>query len=208
MPIRPFALERYFAEHEFSAELPAVLLRRRGLTLPELLALADAETAPSGKSSPSATPRARDCPSSAAKSRHSIESVAREDVLVFAGAEEAILSGSPACSAGAIMPSSPGPATSRSRVARGAGADVSRWELRDSELGAGSRRAARPLRPDHAAHRRQLPPQSNRRAARSRELGRDRLHRPRRRCLALLRRGLPRAGIRSGRPAARGRGLL
>ena len=44
MPIRPFALERYFAEYEFTAELLLCSSDVEAYALRELLALADDET--------------------------------------------------------------------------------------------------------------------------------------------------------------------
>ena len=44
MKIKPFALERYFAEHEFSAPYLLSCSDAEPLTLSELLNMADAET--------------------------------------------------------------------------------------------------------------------------------------------------------------------
>ncbi|HVM00874.1 MAG TPA: aminotransferase class I/II-fold pyridoxal phosphate-dependent enzyme [Egibacteraceae bacterium] len=90
MRLPPFALERYFAQHEFTAPMLLCASDVEPMTLPELLALADDglrahwESLSLGYTESGGHPLLREAIAS------SSDSLGAEDVLVFAGAEEAI----------------------------------------------------------------------------------------------------------------------
>ncbi|MGZ4279460.1 MAG: aminotransferase class I/II-fold pyridoxal phosphate-dependent enzyme [Solirubrobacteraceae bacterium] len=130
MPIRPFALERYFAEHEFSAELLLCSSDVEPYTLHELLALADDETRALwdgltlGYTEPAGHPLLR------AEIAALYPGLEADDVLVFAGAQEAIFAFAQTAlgdddHAVVVTPAY----QSLHEVARAAGAEVSTVEL-------------------------------------------------------------------------------
>lgn len=129
-----FRLERYFARWEFTAPYLLCASDIEGLKLPELLSLSDAETAALWADLSLGYTESTGLPLLRREIATMYESVAREDVLVFAGAEEAILVG-----LGSVLGRGDHAIVtwpcyqSLEGVARGAGADVSRWELRDTE---------------------------------------------------------------------------
>jgi hypothetical protein len=88
MQIRPFALERYFAQHEFSAEFLLCSSDVEAYGLPELLALADDEMRALwddlslGYTETAGHPRLR------AEIAALYPGLEADDVLVFAGAQE------------------------------------------------------------------------------------------------------------------------
>lgn len=129
-----FGLERYFARWEFTAPYLLCASDIEGLKLAELLDLADEESRSLWETLSLGYTESTGLP----VLRHEIatlyESVAPDEVLTFAGAEEGIL---------VALSSMLGPGDhvvvtwpcyqSLEEIARGAGADVSRWELRESE---------------------------------------------------------------------------
>ncbi len=90
MRIRPFALERYFAEHEFSAELLLCSSDVEAFTLHELLALADDETRALWEGLTLGYTETAGHPLLRAEIAALYPGLEADDVLVFAGAEEAI----------------------------------------------------------------------------------------------------------------------
>ena len=129
-----FRLERYFARWEFTAPYLLCASDIEALKLQELLALADPETTALWSNLALGYTESAGLPLLRREIATLYESVAGDDVLVFAGAEEAVLVG-----LGSLL--GPGDHAivtwpcyqSLEAVACGAGANVSRWELRDSQ---------------------------------------------------------------------------
>ena len=144
MQIRPFALERYFAEHEFSAELLLCSSDVEAYTLRELLALADDETRALWDGLTLGYTETAGHPLLRAEIAALYPGLEADDVLVFAGAQEAIFAFAQTAlgdddHAVVVTPDY----QSLHEVARAAGAEVSSVELEhDERLGAGPRRRA------------------------------------------------------------------
>jgi aspartate/methionine/tyrosine aminotransferase len=135
MPIRPFALERYFAEHEFTAELLLCASDVEPYALHELLALADDETRALWDGLKLGYSESPGHPLLRAEIAALYPGLQADDVLVFAGAQEAIFAFSHAAlgpddHAVVVTPAY----QSLHEVARAAGAAVSVVEL-DHESG-------------------------------------------------------------------------
>ncbi len=133
MKIRPFALERFFAKHEFSVKHLGCASDPDALTMKELLALepgAEAKFLELGLGYGESVGRAELRQAIAAQ----FTGIAPEDTLVHAGAEEAIF---------AFMNVVLGPGDhaivhtpgyqSLYEVAEAAGASITRWETRESD---------------------------------------------------------------------------
>jgi aspartate/methionine/tyrosine aminotransferase len=130
MQIRPFALERYFAEHEFTAELLLCSSDVEPYAMGELLALADDESRALwdgltlGYTEPPGHPLLR------AEIAALYPGLEPEDVLVFAGAQEAIFGFTQATLGDGDHAIVVTPAyQSLHEIARAAGAEVSLVEL-------------------------------------------------------------------------------
>jgi aspartate/methionine/tyrosine aminotransferase len=130
MLIRPFALERYFAEHEFTAELLLCSSDVEAYALRELLALADDETRGLWEGLSLGYTETAGHPLLRAEIAALYPGLEADDVLVFAGAEEAIFAFAHATLGGddhavVVTPDY----QSLHEVARAAGAEVSTVEL-------------------------------------------------------------------------------
>ena len=153
MPIRPFALERYFAEHEFSAELLLCSSDVEAYTLRELLALADDETRALWDGLTLGYTETAGHPLLRAEIAALYPGLEADDVLVFAGAQEAIFAFAQTAlgdddHAVVVMPDY----QSLHEVARAAGAEVSSVELEhDSGWALDLDEVRRALRPETAA---------------------------------------------------------
>jgi len=153
MQIRPFALERYFAEHEFSAELLLCSSDVEPYALRELLALADDETRALWDGLTLGYTETAGHPLLRAEIAALYPGLEVDDVLVFAGAQEAIYAFAQAAlgaddHAVVVTPDY----QSLHEVARAAGADVSTVELEhDSGWALDLDDVRRALRPDTAA---------------------------------------------------------
>ena len=90
MQIRPFALERYFAEHEFSAEFLLCSSDVESYALRELVALADDETRALWEKLSLGYTETAGHPLLRAEIATLYPGFEVDDVLVFAGAQEAI----------------------------------------------------------------------------------------------------------------------
>jgi aspartate/methionine/tyrosine aminotransferase len=134
MRIPDFELERFFARHEFSAPYLLCASDVEAMSMAELLALADGETRALwdglrlGYTESSGHPRLR------AEIASLYDSVSPDEVLVFAGAEEAIFVTAnvvlePGDHAIVVWPAY----QSLHEVARAVGADVTLHELHESE---------------------------------------------------------------------------
>lgn len=89
IPLEPFALERYFAAHEFAARYTLAASEVEGLPLAELLALADDESAELWRSLTLGYTQSAGHPL-LRREIAALDDLAPDDVLVCAGAEEAI----------------------------------------------------------------------------------------------------------------------
>jgi aspartate/methionine/tyrosine aminotransferase len=129
-----FRLERYFARWEFTAPYLLCASDIEGLKLLELLALADTETAALWEGLSLGYTESAGLPLLRREIATLYNSVAADDVLVFAGAEEAILVAlSSLLGAGEHAIVTWPCYQSLEEVVRGAGATVSRWELREAD---------------------------------------------------------------------------
>ena len=182
MPIRPFALERYFAEHEFSAELLLCSSDVEAYAQRELLALADDETRALWEELTLGYTETAGHPLLRAEIAALYPGLEADDVLVFAGAQEAIFAFAQAAlgaddHAVVVTPAY----QSLHEVARAAGAEVSTVELEhESGWALDLDDVRRALRPRHQRDRRQLPPQPDRGAHRPRDPRRRSWRSPRR----------------------------
>src|SRR5512132_1233186 len=130
MQIRPFALERYFAEHEFSAEFLLCSSDVEPYALRELLALADGETRALWEGLRLGYTETAGHPQLRAEIAALYPGLEADDVLVFAGAQEAIFAFAQAALGGDDYAVVVTPAyQSLHEVARAAGAKVSTVEL-------------------------------------------------------------------------------
>ena len=128
-----FRLERYFARWEFTAPYLLCASDIEGLTLTELVSLADDESRKLWEGLSLGYTESTGLPILRREIATLHDAVTPDDVLTFAGAEEGIL---------VALSSLLGPGDhaiitwpcyqSLEDIARGAGADVSRWELRES----------------------------------------------------------------------------
>jgi aspartate/methionine/tyrosine aminotransferase len=130
MPIRPFALERYFAEYEFSVELLLCSSDVESFALRELLALADDEARALWEGLTLGYTETAGHPLLRAEIAALYPGLEADDVLVFAGAQEAIFAFAQAAlgdedHAVVVTPAY----QSLHEVARAAGAQVSTVEL-------------------------------------------------------------------------------
>jgi len=129
-----FRLERYFARWEFTATYLLCASDIEGLGLSELLALADDESRGLWEQLSLGYTESAGLPVLRREIATLYDSVLPDDILVFAGAEEAIL----VALSSLLRPEDHAIVTwpcyqSLEDVARGAGAEVSRWELRQAE---------------------------------------------------------------------------
>jgi aspartate/methionine/tyrosine aminotransferase len=153
MQIRPFALERYFAQHEFSAELLLCSSDVESYALRELLALADDETRALWDELSLGYTETAGHPLLRAEIAALYPGLEPDDVLVFAGAQEAIFAFAQAGLGGddhavVVTPDY----QSLHEVARAAGAEVSSVELEHaSGWTLDLDEVRRALRPDTAA---------------------------------------------------------
>ena len=130
MQIRPFALERYFAEHEFSAEFLLCSSDVEAYALRELLAIADDETQAMWDSLSLGYTETAGHPLLRAEIATLYPGLEADDVLVFAGAQEAIFAFAQAALGGDDHAVVVTPAyQSLHEVARAAGAEVTTVEL-------------------------------------------------------------------------------
>jgi aspartate/methionine/tyrosine aminotransferase len=153
MPIRPFALERYFAEHEFSAELLLCSSDVESYAQRELLALADDETRALWQELTLGYTETAGHPLLRAEIAALYPGLEADDVLVFAGAQEAIFAFAQAAlgaddHAVVVTPAY----QSLHEVARAAGAQISTVELEhESGWALDLDDVRRALRPDTSA---------------------------------------------------------
>lgn len=89
IPLEPFALERYFAAHEFAVQYTLAASEVEGMALAELLALADDESARLWKTLTLGYTQSAGHPL-LRREIAALDDLAPDDVLVCAGAEEAI----------------------------------------------------------------------------------------------------------------------
>jgi aspartate/methionine/tyrosine aminotransferase len=149
MQLRDFALERYFARWEFAAELLLCASDVQGWRMAELLDLAGEDTLARWRGLQLGYTESPGDPELRAEIASLYEHLSADDVLVFAGAEEAIFALhsvllAPGDHAIVVRPAY----QSLAEVGRAAGADVTRVNLREADswrLDAGEIRAA--LRP-------------------------------------------------------------
>ena len=173
MRITDFALERYFARWEFAVEYLLCASDVEGYAMADLLRLADDETRALwdglrlGYTESSGHPLLR------AEIAVLYEDIDPDDILVFAGAEEAIF-----CLANVLLgPGDHAVVTwpgyqSLYEVGRAAGAEVTLHELHEADaLGPRRRTADRRSSAGNAARRRQRPAQPDRDAADPRRVG-------------------------------------
>jgi aspartate/methionine/tyrosine aminotransferase len=153
MQIRPFALERYFAQHEFTAELLLCSSDVESYALRELLTLADDETRALWDELSLGYTETAGHPLLRAEIAALYPGLEPDDVLVFAGAQEAIFAFAQAAlgaddHAVVVTPDY----QSLHEVARAAGAQVSSVELEhDSGWTLDLDEVRRALRPETAA---------------------------------------------------------
>jgi aspartate/methionine/tyrosine aminotransferase len=130
-PLAPFKLERYFARWEFTAPYLLCTSDIQGYPLKDLLALADAEMSELWDRLTLGYTETLGHPLLRAEIAHLYETVGPEEIVCFAGAEEAIY----IClrvllkEGDHMIVTFPG-YQSTYQVAEAAGADVSRWMLR------------------------------------------------------------------------------
>ena len=134
MRLHDFALERFFARWEFSAEMLLCASDIEGWPLRELLELADEDGLRRWHELRLGYTESPGDPALRAEIAGLYEHVAADDVLVFSGAEEAIFALDnvllePGDHAVIVRPAY----QSLAEVARATGADVARVELRDSD---------------------------------------------------------------------------
>lgn len=89
MRLEPFALERFFAKHEFSVRFNLAASEVEGLALDELLAMADADTSRRWRELTLGYTESAGLPALRAEIA-ALDGLTADDVLVCAGAEEAI----------------------------------------------------------------------------------------------------------------------
>ena len=133
MRLRDFALERFFARWEFKAELLLCASDVEGWSMSELLALADEEARGRWNSLHLGYTESLGDPALRAVIAGLYEGVSPDDVIVFAGAEEAIFALhnvllGPGDHAIVVRPTY----QSLAEVARSTGAEVTRVDLRES----------------------------------------------------------------------------
>jgi aspartate/methionine/tyrosine aminotransferase len=129
-----FALERFFARWEFTAQMLLCASDVEGWALRDVLALADADGRERWDGMLLGYTEAGGSPALRAEIASLYEHVSADDVLVFSGAEEAIFALNnvllgPGDHAVVVRPAY----QSLAEVGRAAGADVARVELRESE---------------------------------------------------------------------------
>ncbi len=134
MRLPDFALERFFARWEFSAEMLLCASDVEGWPVRDLLELADEDCRRRWDELRLGYTESQGDPALRAEIAALYERVSPEDVLVFSGAEEAIFALhnvllGPGDHAVIVRPAY----QSLAEVARGAGADVSRIELRETD---------------------------------------------------------------------------
>jgi hypothetical protein len=133
MRIADFALERFFARWEFAVEHLLCASDVEAYPMAELVSLADDQTRACGRVFALATPSRRAIPSCARRSASLYETIAPDEVLTFAGAEEAIfcLMNVIAGTGDQVIVTSPA-YQSLYEVAHANGADVTLHELREA----------------------------------------------------------------------------
>ena len=129
-----FGLERYFARWEFTAPFLLCASDIEGLKLTELLELADDESRAHWESLSLGYTESTGLPILRREIATLYDAVGADDLITFAGAEEGILVAlSSLLDAGDHAVVTWPCYQSLEEIARGAGADVTRWELRESE---------------------------------------------------------------------------
>lgn len=129
-----FQLERYFARWEFTAPYLLCASDIEGLTLRELLSLADEESRSLWEGLSLGYTESTGLPVLRREIATLYETATPDDVLTFAGAEEGILVALASLLAAGDHAIVTWPCyQSLEEVGRGAGADVSRWELREAD---------------------------------------------------------------------------
>jgi aspartate/methionine/tyrosine aminotransferase len=153
MQIRPFALERYFAEHEFSAPYLLCASDVEPYTLAEALALADDETRALWDGLSLGYTETAGLPALRSEIAALYPGLEAQDVLVFGGAEEGIFTFAHAALSRGDHAIVVTPAyQSLHELARSAGAEVSSVELEhDSGWALDLDAVRRALRPDTRA---------------------------------------------------------
>jgi aspartate/methionine/tyrosine aminotransferase len=153
MPIRSFALERYFAQHEFSAELLLCSSDVESYAQRELLALADGETRALWEGLTLGYTETAGHPLLRAEIAALYPGLEADDVLVFAGAQEAIYAFAQTALGDGDHAVVVTPAyQSLHEVARAAGAEVSTVELEhENGWALDLDEVRRALRPDTSA---------------------------------------------------------
>ena len=128
-----FGLERYFARWEFTAPYLLCVSDIEGLKLTELLSLADEESRNLWSGLSLGYTESTGLPILRREIATLYTGVTPDDVITFAGAEEGILVALSSLLAAGDHAIVTWPCyQSLEEIARGAGADVSRWELRES----------------------------------------------------------------------------
>ena len=174
MRIADFALERYFARWEFAVEHLLCASDVQAYPMAELLALADDETRALWDGLELGYTESTGHPLLRREIAALYETIDADEVLTFAGAEEAVFClMNVLCGPGDhVIVTWPG-YQSLYEVARAAGADVTLHELHETAgLGDRSRPAAQPGHACDQPHRRQPAAQSDRDAARPRHVRR------------------------------------
>src|SRR6476620_5669907 len=90
MNIREFALERFFAEHEFAARHILGASDVEGMAMSDLLAMADSDSLERWSRLTLGYTESSGLPALRAEIATLYENIGADDVLTFAGAEEAI----------------------------------------------------------------------------------------------------------------------
>src|SRR4051812_19949411 len=90
MPLKEFALERFFAKHEFSSKHILAASDVEGMSMSDVLALADAETRGLWDNLRLGYTESQGMPALRREIAALYEGLSASDVLTFAGAEEAI----------------------------------------------------------------------------------------------------------------------
>ena len=207
MRIADFALERYFAQWEFAVEHLLCASDVEGYPMSELLALADTETRALWKGLRLGYTESTGHPLLRREIAATYETIEPDDVLTFAGAEEAIF-----CLMNVLV--GPGDHVivtwpgyqSLYEVARATGAEISLHGLHESDGWAIDIDRLRVRAPaDHPPHRRQHAAQPDRDDGRPDDVRRAARDRQGRRHPAVHGRGLSRPRIRRDRPARRRR---
>ncbi|HET9425253.1 MAG TPA: aminotransferase class I/II-fold pyridoxal phosphate-dependent enzyme [Gemmatimonadaceae bacterium] len=149
MNIREFALERFFAEHEFAARHVLAASDVEGMAMSDVLALADAETSRLWSGLRLGYTESTGLPLLRAEIATLYDGLGADDILTFAGAEEAIFLAMHATLAPGDHVATVWPAyQSLHEVARSIGADVTPIPLDPCDWSLDIGRVADALRPN------------------------------------------------------------